>query len=74
MADTQALIKELEAVRAKYRIVFAECVKNKIPGFVNPVALTCNCGESCGTGTSKFDPRLGMEAFQSDKAQRLMNP
>lgn len=74
MADKEALVKELEAVRARYRDVFSALVKEKIPGFINPVGLTCNCGESCGTGTSKVDPRLGMTVYESDKVKRLLNP
>jgi hypothetical protein len=73
MVEKEALIKELEAVRVKYRDVFSELVRNQVPGFINPVGLTCNCGESCGTGTSKFDPRLGMVAYRSDKMKRLLN-
>ncbi len=65
MADSEALIKEFQTVKARYDSLYKELVSNKVPGYIDLVGLTCQCGESCGTGTSRLDPRLGMRAYQS---------
>lgn len=69
VADTEALVKEFQTVKARYDALYKELVVNKVPGYIDLVGLTCNCGESCGTGTSRVDPRLGMTAYQSARAR-----
>ena len=51
MPDNDALIKEFEAVRAKYQELLQKLVAAKIPGLINPVAAGCAVGEVCHGGT-----------------------
>lgn len=59
MANTEALIKEFNAARAKYQELLAELIRLKVPGIVNPVAAGCSVGEVCHGGTFDVARDLG---------------
>jgi hypothetical protein len=63
MAQYDALLKEFEAVEAKYNELLGRLVEAKIPGIVLPKAAGCNVGEVCHGGQFKLirDPGRPVE-------------
>ena len=50
MPDKEALLRDLEAARTKYRDLLAKAVELEIPGVVDSVSSWCSPGQKCNTG------------------------
>jgi len=51
MPNNAALIKEFQAVRAKYYELIAQMIKAGVPGIIDKVASKCDVGEVCHGGS-----------------------
>jgi hypothetical protein len=65
MASNEELIREFEDTRKRYYELYAKLVAAKVPGVIDKVGLTCNCGESCHGGSP--DLPIGRITFPVNK-------
>jgi len=51
LSSQEVPLMDLEAVRTRYKELLAKLVEQRVPGVIDLVGLTCNCGESCHGGS-----------------------
>jgi hypothetical protein len=55
MPNQDQLIKEFKEAKKRYRDLFIEIIKERVPGVINPedlVAAKCDAGDSCHGGSN----------------------
>ena len=56
-----AAVKQVQEMHKMHRDLIAKIVDEDLPGLIDPVGLTCNCGDSCGTGSNRGDLVCSLE-------------
>lgn len=66
-----AVVKQVQEMHRIHRELIAKIIDEDIPGVIDPVGLTCNCGDSCGTGSNRADLELEQVAGLSESTANL---